>query len=127
MDGVIFEHFNFWMELHQAYGTYQEGLELTKKYGPTNYQKLVEFHKENNSLLTIALHNKRVKLDLGIVKLNGDFQVVEYNEKPTMDYFNSMGIYVYEPQVLKYITRDEYLDLPALGYHELFCTFHRIL
>ena len=42
MDGVIFEHFNFWLELHKAYDTYEEGLELTKKYLKTNYRKLVD-------------------------------------------------------------------------------------
>jgi len=42
MDGMIFEHFNFWLELHKAYRTYEEGLELTKKYVKTNYKKLVE-------------------------------------------------------------------------------------
>ena len=42
MDGVIFEHFNFWLELHKAYGTYDEGIELTKKYLTTDYQKLVD-------------------------------------------------------------------------------------
>ena len=42
MDGVIFEHRNFWLELHKAYGTYKEGIELTKKYLATDYQKLVD-------------------------------------------------------------------------------------
>ena len=42
MDGVIFEHLNFWFELHKAYGTYEEGKELTEKYIKTNYQKLVD-------------------------------------------------------------------------------------
>ncbi|MBU2561936.1 MAG: HAD family phosphatase [Nanoarchaeota archaeon] len=42
MDGVIFEHCNFWMELHKEFGTYKEGLELTKKYVKTDYAKLVE-------------------------------------------------------------------------------------
>lgn len=42
MDGVIFEHSNFWMELHKAYGTYEEGNELTKKYVKTDYAKLVD-------------------------------------------------------------------------------------
>lgn len=41
MDGIIFEHFNFWLELHKAYGTYEEGVKLTKKYLTTDYQKLV--------------------------------------------------------------------------------------
>jgi len=42
MDGIIFEHFNFWLELHKAYGTFEEGAELTKKYLKTGYKKLVE-------------------------------------------------------------------------------------
>lgn len=42
MDGVIFEHLNFWLELHKAYGTYEDGAGLTKKYLKTNYQKLVD-------------------------------------------------------------------------------------
>ncbi|MBW3023088.1 HAD family phosphatase [Candidatus Woesearchaeota archaeon] len=42
MDGVIFEDVNFWIELHKAYGTLEEGLELTKKYLKTNYEKLVK-------------------------------------------------------------------------------------
>ena len=41
MDRVIFEHVNFWLELHKAYDTYEEGVALTKKYGSTDYQTLV--------------------------------------------------------------------------------------
>jgi phosphoserine phosphatase len=42
MDGVLFQHHNFWMELHKKLGTYEEGVELTKKYVKTDYAKLVE-------------------------------------------------------------------------------------
>lgn len=42
MDGVIFEHHNFWMELHKAFGTLEEGIALTKQYVKTNYDKLVQ-------------------------------------------------------------------------------------
>ena len=42
MDGVIFEYKNVWLELHKIYNTYEEGIELTKKYLNTNYQKLVD-------------------------------------------------------------------------------------
>lgn len=42
MDGVIFQDFNFWIELHKAFGTYEEGLALTQKYLKTDYQKLVD-------------------------------------------------------------------------------------
>ncbi|MFP4523839.1 MAG: HAD family hydrolase [Candidatus Woesearchaeota archaeon] len=42
MDGVIFKHRNFWLELHKALGTYEEGKALTQKYLKTDYKKLVE-------------------------------------------------------------------------------------
>jgi phosphoserine phosphatase len=42
MDGVIFKDINFWLELHKKFGTYEKGVELTKKYLHSNYNKLVE-------------------------------------------------------------------------------------
>lgn len=42
MDGVIFKHHNFWMELHKKLGTLEEGIELTQKYVKTDYPKLVK-------------------------------------------------------------------------------------
>lgn len=42
MDGIIFEHTNFWIELHKKYGTYEEGIKLTGKYLKTDYAKLVQ-------------------------------------------------------------------------------------
>jgi len=42
MDGVIFNDSNFWLQLHEAFGTFEEGKILTQKYLSTNYDKLVE-------------------------------------------------------------------------------------
>lgn len=42
MDGVIFRHCNFWLELHKAFGTFEEGKKLTDQYLTTDYGKLVE-------------------------------------------------------------------------------------
>ncbi len=41
MDGVIFKARNFWMELHKAYGTFEEGKILTEKYLHSDYDTLV--------------------------------------------------------------------------------------
>ncbi len=41
MDGVLFEHKNFWLELHKALGTLEEGTKLTHKYLHQDYAKLV--------------------------------------------------------------------------------------
>ncbi|MBU1974936.1 MAG: HAD family phosphatase [Nanoarchaeota archaeon] len=40
MDGVIFDTRNFWIELHKAYGTLEEGKKLTEKYLATDYDRL---------------------------------------------------------------------------------------
>ena len=42
MDGVIFKDINFWMELHKAFGTLEEGKIATEKYLHTDYDKLIE-------------------------------------------------------------------------------------
>lgn len=42
MDRVIFKDINFWMELHKKFGTLEQGIELTKKYLHTDYDRLVQ-------------------------------------------------------------------------------------
>ncbi|MDP2750613.1 MAG: HAD family phosphatase [Nanoarchaeota archaeon] len=41
MDGVIFKHNNFWLELHKKLGTYEQGKKLTEKYLYDDYRQLV--------------------------------------------------------------------------------------
>jgi NDP-sugar pyrophosphorylase family protein len=59
-------------------------------------------HRETGALLTIAVHGKRVNIDLGVLELDGAV-VTGYREKPSLDYTVSMGIYVYESRVLEYL------------------------
>jgi NDP-mannose synthase len=75
---------------------------------------LVKFHKEQDAAATIAMHRRKVRIDLGVILCNGGADVVGYIEKPTYDYSVSMGIYVFEPRVLQYIPKGEYLDFPNL-------------
>jgi len=79
-----------------------------------NYGELIRFHKQNGATLTIATCPRKVPVDIGMVELDGGPRVVNYREKPTFTYNDSMGIYVYEPSVLKYIEPNVYLDVPTL-------------
>lgn len=79
-----------------------------------NFQKLVQHHHEKGAALTIAMHRKHVKIDLGVLSTDENLNITDYREKPEMDYLVSMGIYVYEPKILKYIEKDTYLDFPSL-------------
>jgi len=76
--------------------------------------KLIQFHKEKGGICTIAMHERAVKIDLGVIEMDDCCQVQNYIEKPTIDYRVSMGLYVFEPRVLKYIPKGQYLDFPDL-------------
>ncbi len=84
------------------------------------------FHKEQQAAATIAMHRRKVKIDLGVILCNGGPDVVGYIEKPTYDYSVSMGIYIFEPRVLSYIPRGEYLDFPNLV-HKLLGARERVV
>ena len=79
-----------------------------------NLHSLVQFHREQQAILTIASHARDVRIDLGVLEFNGDYQLKRYLEKPTSTHYVSMGIYVYEPEVLNYIEPGKYLDFPDL-------------
>jgi NDP-mannose synthase len=96
--------------------------------------QLIANHKHSGAVATIAMHRREVKVDLGVIQLQGgrrreDFlqaapllvddgqqihQVVDYIEKPSYHYLVSMGLYIFEPRVLAYIPSNQYLDFPDL-------------
>lgn len=79
-----------------------------------NLRELIQFHHEQKAIATIASHHRQSKIDLGVIQKDGDFRITGYIEKPTYDFMVSMGVYVFEPAVLPYIVRNEYLDFPDL-------------
>jgi len=79
-----------------------------------NLSDLIAFHREQKAIATIAAHHRQSKIDLGVIQKNGDHLITGYIEKPVYDFMVSMGIYVFEPAVLNYIDRNQYLDIPDL-------------
>jgi len=75
---------------------------------------LIAFHKENKGVATIATHHRTVKIDLGVIHTNGAHTIIGYQEKPTIDYHVSMGVYLFEPEVVDFIPKNAYLDFPDL-------------
>jgi NDP-sugar pyrophosphorylase family protein len=79
-----------------------------------NYADMAEFHRANDNALTICVFDKHIKLDLGVIDLDGSGAVVGYREKPSLAFPISAGIYIYSPCVLDYIPRGERMDFPGL-------------
>ena len=64
-----------------------------------DYAQLMRFHRGHEGGITIATHRKNVDIDLGVIESDDGF-VKEYIEKPTMRFDVSMGVYVYDPDVV---------------------------
>jgi NDP-sugar pyrophosphorylase family protein len=79
-----------------------------------DFNELVAFHRQQGAALTIATQRRNVKIDLGVLEFDQAARITNYIEKPEHSYHVSMGVYVYEPEVLRYIKPREYLDFPDL-------------
>jgi NDP-mannose synthase len=67
-----------------------------------DYGELINVHRRSEAILTIAMHQKRIDIDLGVIETNDGF-LTGYTEKPTLFYDVSMGIYVYQKAALAYL------------------------
>ncbi len=79
-----------------------------------DFGDLLRFHAEHKAAATIAVHCRQIRIDFGVIECDGNNQIVGYNEKPTIEYMVSMGVYVFEPRVLTHIPHAQYLDFPDL-------------
>lgn len=79
-----------------------------------NLKAMIEYHKQEQAMATIGMHHRKVKIDFGLLQLNEESRVTGYIEKPTQEYMVSMGIYVFEPGVVTYVPKGQYLDFPDL-------------
>jgi NDP-sugar pyrophosphorylase family protein len=78
-----------------------------------DFRDLLDHHSSHGRKVTICSFNKEVTISLGVLELKGD-SVEDYIEKPTYNYSVSMGIYVMNRDIVQYIPRNEYFDLPTL-------------
>ncbi len=79
-----------------------------------DYQKLIRYHRKQKGIVTIAMNQKRVRLELGVMEFNRAHRLIRYIEKPTLSYSVSMGIYIFERRVLEWIPSKRYFDFPEL-------------
>jgi NDP-sugar pyrophosphorylase family protein len=82
-----------------------------------DYTGLMAFHKETGATATIATIKRDIQISLGVLRFTDPHQpdrLTLYDEKPSMEYEASMGVYAFSPKVLEYIDEGEYLDFPDL-------------
>lgn len=77
-----------------------------------DFRFLVEFHHKQANDVTLGLTVRKELVDFGVVRLDGEGQFDEWDEKPVHEYMVSMGVYVMSPKVLPFLVENAFLNLP---------------
>lgn len=78
-----------------------------------DYRDLIASHERSGAALTVAMHARRVEIDLGVIETDGD-RITGWQEKPKLDYEVSMGIYVYDERALEHLPASGPCQFPEL-------------
>lgn len=77
-----------------------------------NFNDLVNFHVNSGNSATMCLRQYEHQIPFGVVVTDQD-RILKIEEKPIRRYFVNGGIYVINPEMIKFIPRDTYYDMPS--------------
>lgn len=77
-----------------------------------DFGNLLIFHKKAGNSATIVLKKRTVNIDFGVVSVNQDRVFTSWQEKPTLEYLVSTGVYLFEPDALSSLPKEEFYNMP---------------
>ena len=80
----------------------------------TNLDDLMDFHISNKNDLTLVASSKEYIIPYGTCKINKTGYLQNIVEKPKLDFFVNIGLYVINPNLTKLIPKDRAFDMPDL-------------
>ncbi len=78
-----------------------------------SYSHILDFHRQHRASLSVAASEYRLKIPYGVLDLAGHF-VMGLEEKPSRVVHCNAGIYVLDPELIHFVSRDESFDMPQL-------------
>jgi len=78
-----------------------------------DFIQLLDFHNEQKASATICVRELETEFPYGIVT-SKNYQVESIKEKPTLSHNVNAGIYVLEPRMLSYLSKDMRWDMTTL-------------
>ena len=78
-----------------------------------NFDRVLQFHKEQNSVATMCVRDYKLHIPYGVIE-SDKHKLKRIEEKPSLSYLVSAGIYLFDPAVFMYVPRNSYMDMPEL-------------
>jgi dTDP-glucose pyrophosphorylase len=79
-----------------------------------DFEKFHRFHVSNDSNATICTKKNYYKIPYGVLNIDINNTILSIDEKPEFNYLINTGIYMLNPETLKYIPKNHYFDMPTL-------------
>ncbi|MCR5293954.1 MAG: CBS domain-containing protein [Lachnospiraceae bacterium] len=79
-----------------------------------NYERVLEFHKENRNVITMICAYKNMTIPYGVVDIGINGKIEGMTEKPSMTFLTNTGIYLVEPEVIDDIDDDVSIGFPDI-------------
>ncbi len=78
-----------------------------------NYEKIYNYHRRENNLITMVCSLKNVKIPYGVIEISETGEIENMKEKPVLSFFTNTGVYIVEPKVI------EELDENPIGFPDI--------
>lgn len=79
-----------------------------------DFAQLLDGHERSGAIATVAVNERVVKVEYGVVHSTRDGLLDRLEEKPALRYTVSMGVYAFDPEVIEHIAEREQIDFPDL-------------
>jgi len=79
-----------------------------------NFEHLLNHHIDSGAISTMCLRKYEYDIPYGVVSIDNHKNIVSIDEKPKYNYFVNAGIYMVNPEILEYIPKGEFFDMPSL-------------
>jgi dTDP-glucose pyrophosphorylase len=79
-----------------------------------NFTELMDFHIQKNAIATMCVAQKSYTIQYGVVEFDETSNIVNLKEKPQYQFYINAGIYVLNPDVVNFIPKNEFFDMPSL-------------
>jgi len=79
-----------------------------------DYEKVYNYHKKENNIITMICSLKTIKIPYGVVEINPTGEIEEIREKPEFSFFTNTGMYIVEPKVIEELEENKTIDFPDI-------------
>lgn len=79
-----------------------------------DFNKIYEFHKKENNLITMVCSLKNVIVPYGVIEIDENGQIENMKEKPKFSFLTNTGVYIVEPIVIEELEENIAIGFPDI-------------